>query len=696
MKDEQKTKDQLIEELQELRRATAADDRVHHLNRVLRAIRNVNQLIVVEKTPDALIERACEILIETREYQHAWIALLDDSATPASVAEAGLGETFRDMRKFLASGRLPSCCRRALAQKEIIVVDAPLKECEGCPNASLYSDTAGIAVPLGHNGKVFGLLTIAAQKRHVEDEEEIALLQELAGDLGLALHGIELDQARKRAEEALRKSEEMYRRLFENMSEGVAIYEAVNDGEDFVFVDYNKAGQSMDGVGHADAVGRRVTEVFPSIKTFGLLDVLQRVWATGEPERHPTSLYREESVVFYRENYVFKLLDGQIVAVYTDETDRVQAKETLRQSEELLKVTLRSIGDAVIATDDKGRVTSMNPTAEELTGWGQEEAAGRPLDKVFDIRNEETDKRVESPLKRFFREGVVVGLANHTKLIRRDGTELPIADSGAPIKDDQGKTIGAVLVFRDITEHKRAEEKREQFMHDSEERVKELEGLYEISKMALESSNKEEFFQRTAEIVPKALQYPKRARCRLVFDEKVYVSEPFEPTQWKQAADILVGGERRGELEVYYRDDPSEQHEGPFVAEKRALISGITNILGLSILGLEGEESLRVERDRLTAVFAAMVDGVYVVDRDFNIEFVNDVLVEIFGPYEDQKCYSYFHDREEICPWCKNEDVWAGKTVRWEWYSDKASRTYDLIDTPLRNVDGSISKLEIF
>jgi len=110
----------------------------------------------------------------------------------------------------------------------------------------------------------------------------------------------------------------------------------------------------------------------------------------------------------------------------------------------------------------------------------------------------------------------------------------------------------------------------------------------------------------------------------------------------------------------------------------------------------ESEELLRLERDNLTNILNSMKDGVYIVNQNYDIEFVNPVLIEEFGPFELKKCFKYFHDREEVCPWCKNQDVFAGKTVRWEWFSFKNQKTYDLVDTPLKNLDGSISKLEIF
>jgi len=131
-------------------------------------------------------------------------------------------------------------------------------------------------------------------------------------------------------------------------------------------------------------------------------------------------------------------------------------EKKLKESEEWLFTTLKSIGDAVIATNTKGYVTFMNPVAQALTGWKQEEAVGRPLKDVFNIMNEETGKPAEDPVLRALRKGGVIGLANDTVLIAKDGTKRPIDDSCAPIKFEKGKIAGVVLVFRDITESKKA------------------------------------------------------------------------------------------------------------------------------------------------------------------------------------------------------------------------------------------------
>ena len=127
---------------------------------------------------------------------------------------------------------------------------------------------------------------------------------------------------------------------------------------------------------------------------------------------------------------------------------------------ETLRVTLHSIGDAVITTDTRGQVTALNGVAESLTGWTHADAAGQPLDAIFRIVNEDTRHPVESPATKALREGVIVGLANHTVLVRRDGVEHPIDDSAAPIRNAQGTVSGCVLVFRDVTAQRQLERER--------------------------------------------------------------------------------------------------------------------------------------------------------------------------------------------------------------------------------------------
>ncbi len=148
-----------------------------------------------------------------------------------------------------------------------------------------------------------------------------------------------------------------------------------------------------------------------------------------------------------------------LVISYLMEKTR-RAETGAGETRERLLITLKSIGDAVMTTDAEGRVDFMNPVAQKLTGWTLDDARGKPLREVFHIVNEETREQVESPVEKVLAAGMIVGLANHTVLIGRDGRETPIDDSGAPIRVEGDRIVGVVLVFRDITERRQAEEVR--------------------------------------------------------------------------------------------------------------------------------------------------------------------------------------------------------------------------------------------
>jgi PAS domain S-box-containing protein len=185
-------------------------------------------------------------------------------------------------------------------------------------------------------------------------------------------------------------------------------------------------------------------------------------WSTALKDEAGASLILLRLVPKAQSVQRFAALNRQIEQLKREIGKRLLAEHTAEERRELLRVTLQSIGDAVITTDVRGCVTFMNPIAERLTGWSQDEANGEPLDGIFVIRNEASGLPVESPVERVLRDGQVVGLANHTVLIAKDGTAVPIDDSGAPIRDESGDLIGVVLVFHEIGERRRLERQLEQ------------------------------------------------------------------------------------------------------------------------------------------------------------------------------------------------------------------------------------------
>ncbi|KKL92279.1 hypothetical protein LCGC14_1886280, partial [marine sediment metagenome] len=174
-----------------------------------------------------------------------------------------------------------------------------------------------------------------------------------------------------------------------------------------------------------------------------------------EEEMNIEVYYLEEKSFLREEEHLISDLGKRLKSII----EQRETQQKLRASEEWLSTTLKSIGDAVIVTDRLGNIQFVNPITEDLTGFKREESIGKPIEDVFNILNEETRKSVENPVTRVIREGIIVGLANHTMLIAKDGKKIPIADSGAPIKDDKGNLIGIVVIFRDITENREKEKK---------------------------------------------------------------------------------------------------------------------------------------------------------------------------------------------------------------------------------------------
>ncbi|PTM99691.1 PAS domain S-box-containing protein [Rhodovulum imhoffii] len=176
----------------------------------------------------------------------------------------------------------------------------------------------------------------------------------------------------------------------------------------------------------------------------------------GERREFDTPLITSRGKRMHCASYVpIREKDGhisRIIALVTDVQDRYDNDRALRESEEKLRITLNSIGDAVISTDRRGTVVHMNPVACQLTGWPAEEAVGESLEKVFHIINQKSRKKIESPVDKVLNSGMIVGLANNTVLLSRDGREYVIKDSGAPIFSLNDEIVGVVLVFRDATE----------------------------------------------------------------------------------------------------------------------------------------------------------------------------------------------------------------------------------------------------
>ena len=222
--------------------------------------------------------------------------------------------------------------------------------------------------------------------------------------------------------------------------------------------------EKLTGMSAAEVLGKHPLEVFPILQEARVIERLNRALAGEQVQSIEFPYHLQETG---RKGWVidrsapFQNADGEIIGVLatvTDITERKQAEENLRHSEENLSITFQSIGDAVIATDLAGLITRMNPAAERLTEWPLADALGQPLTQVFRIINAHTRVPAVDPVQTVLLHGKMVALANHTVLLSRGGHEYQIADSAAPINDASGNILGVVLVFSDVTEKYRVEE----------------------------------------------------------------------------------------------------------------------------------------------------------------------------------------------------------------------------------------------
>src|SRR5215470_2632456 len=269
-------------------------------------------------------------------------------------------------------------------------------------------------------------------------------------------------------DELLRESEE---RLFIESIRDYAIFMLDPQG---VIKSWNRGAEAIKGYRSDEIIGRHFSLLYTPEdiecgkprKLLALAAKEGRVQGEGWRLRKDGSRFWAEVVIT-----AVKRDSGELAGyakVTRDLTRRKTYDDELRRSKDSLAETLYSVGDGVIATDENGRITRMNTVAERLTGWERREALGQPIGVVFDIIDELTRRPAANPVQRVLAEGVVVGLANHTALISRNGIERPIADSGAPIRGAGGATLGAVLVLRDVTHERRVQEA----LRQSEEKLR--------------------------------------------------------------------------------------------------------------------------------------------------------------------------------------------------------------------------------
>lgn len=255
---------------------------------------------------------------------------------------------------------------------------------------------------------------------------------------------------RNHIHQALRENEARLLALFEHMGSGVAVYQATPDGQDFVFGAFNRAAERIDHIPREQVIGKRLLEAFPGAAEFGLLDAFRRVWQSGQAEHLPVSFYHDGRIAGWRENYVYRLPSGEVVAIYDDITERKQAEEQLR----LAARVFESSAEGIVITDLKGQILSVNEAFSEITGYPLEEIRGQnPRVLKSGKHGPEFYRDMWSAiLKNGHWQGEVWNR-------RKNGEVYPEWMTIGSVKDEHGQISHFVGTFTDITQRKAAEER---------------------------------------------------------------------------------------------------------------------------------------------------------------------------------------------------------------------------------------------
>jgi len=422
-----------------------AQERLSRLNRVLRAVRSVNQLIVREKRRDQLVRQACEILTRTHGFNGAWIVLTDKLPEISEAAQAGFSETaFSGLVALFQRGELPGC-RCAQPEGSLVVIENAGDVCEACPLKREYEDNPRLTIGLEHDGQPYGYLGVSVPLDFVTDPEEMSLLNEIVGDVSFGLHVTKNADARRESERTLST-------IFDSVTDGILLADATTHR----FVTANRALCRMLGYSLEELKNLSVADIHPP-------EDLPRIAAEFEKQLQGEKtlaldlpVRRKDGAVFFADINSSPIeLAGCpcLLGVFRDTTERKQAEEELRK----LSIAVTQSPASVVITDLQGNIEYVNPKFTEITGYTLEEVRGQ---NPRLLKSGETSKEEYLRLWETIVSGGEWRGQFHNK--RKDGTLFWERAHISPVRDTTGAITHFLGIKEDITEQKSLEDQYRQ------------------------------------------------------------------------------------------------------------------------------------------------------------------------------------------------------------------------------------------
>ncbi len=596
-----------------------AQERISHLNAVLRAIRNVNHLVTRERNRDRLLQAVCDSLIETRGYQSSWIVLLDSQGQFADAFASGLDDRFAALREVLAGDTLVHCMHRVLDEPGPVVVEKPEAACGDCPLAGTYQDTASLITQLEHNGQVYGVLSVSLPVAVATDDEEQLLFSDVAADIAFALYSIDVRSQRERIQQALRESETEYRTLTENLPDVV-----LRVSPEGIMSYVSSAITRLAGYQPEEGLGKSVIDFVAEDDRPRVKQALERVGQTGATYRLEFMLITKDGQKIPVEINSFPLMEeGEIVSlqcVMRDISQRKQAEEALRQAYERNETILRTSMDGFLTVRPEGIIADCNEAFCNIVGYSREELLGMNATKLDAIQ---TPEQVTERMQQVMETG---SGRFETALWRQDESRVAVEISITFVELPEDKFF--VAFVRDITTRKRVQQALIGRTEELDERIKKLDCLYGISRLVeTPDISLEQILQGIVELLPPAWQYPEITCGRLVVEDQVYETSNYREPIAKLAADVRVQDERVGRVEVGYLEQIPELDIEPFPPEERELLDTVAEQVGRIVERMRAEAELARHRNHLEQL---------VEERTVELEAVNKEL-ESFA-------YSVSHD----------------------------------------------------